>query len=53
MFLEKQIKKVDNMLTVFEDQLAADIGIVDEPNAIRNHSKQLQVDTRYTNTKLT
>ncbi|XP_016327702.1 envoplakin-like isoform X1 [Sinocyclocheilus anshuiensis] len=42
MFLEKQIKKVDNMLTAFEDQLAADTGILDEPNTIRNHSKQLQ-----------
>lgn len=52
MFLEKQLKKVDNMLTAFEGQLAADTGILDEPNAIRNHSKQLQVDTRYTDTKL-
>ncbi len=52
MFLEKQLKKVDNMLTAFEDQLAADTGILDEPNAIRNHSKQLQVDTHYTNTVL-
>ncbi|XP_026096154.1 envoplakin [Carassius auratus] len=43
MFLEKQIKKVDDMLTVFEDQLAADTGILDEPNAIRIHSKQLQI----------
>ncbi|KAL0198738.1 hypothetical protein M9458_007278, partial [Cirrhinus mrigala] len=42
MFLEKQIKKVDNLLTAFEDHLAADTGILDEPNAIRNHSKQLQ-----------
>ncbi|XP_016108349.1 envoplakin [Sinocyclocheilus grahami] len=42
MFLEKQIKKVDNMLTAFEDQLAADTGILDEPNTIRNHAKQLQ-----------
>ncbi|XP_016113825.1 envoplakin-like isoform X1 [Sinocyclocheilus grahami] len=42
MFLEKQIKKVCNMLTAFEDQLAADTGIFDEPNAIRNHSRQLQ-----------
>uniref|UniRef100_A0A8C1B6Y7 SH3 domain-containing protein n=1 Tax=Cyprinus carpio carpio TaxID=630221 RepID=A0A8C1B6Y7_CYPCA len=42
MFLEKQIKKVDDVLTAFEDQLAADTGILDEPNAIRNHSKQLQ-----------
>uniref|UniRef100_A0A673IWQ2 Envoplakin-like n=1 Tax=Sinocyclocheilus rhinocerous TaxID=307959 RepID=A0A673IWQ2_9TELE len=42
MFLEKQIKKVDNMLTAFEDQLAADTGILDEPNTIRNHSKQLK-----------
>lgn len=52
MFLEKQIKKVDDVLTAFEDQLAADTGILDEPNAIRNHSKQLQVDTYYTNTML-
>uniref|UniRef100_A0A672QIU1 Envoplakin-like n=1 Tax=Sinocyclocheilus grahami TaxID=75366 RepID=A0A672QIU1_SINGR len=42
MFLEKQIKKVDNMLTAFEDQLAADTGILDEPNTIRNHAKQLK-----------
>ncbi|XP_043090950.1 envoplakin [Puntigrus tetrazona] len=43
MFLEKQIKKVDNMLTEFENQLVADTGILDEPNAIRIHSKQLQI----------
>uniref|UniRef100_A0A8C2GIV0 Envoplakin b n=1 Tax=Cyprinus carpio TaxID=7962 RepID=A0A8C2GIV0_CYPCA len=42
MFLEKQIKKVCNMLNVFEDQLTADTGILDEPNAIRNHSRELQ-----------
>ncbi|KAK2916917.1 hypothetical protein Q8A67_001291 [Cirrhinus molitorella] len=42
MYLEKQIKKVDNILTAFEDQLATDTGILNEPNAIRNHSKELQ-----------
>uniref|UniRef100_A0A8C1L9U1 Envoplakin b n=1 Tax=Cyprinus carpio TaxID=7962 RepID=A0A8C1L9U1_CYPCA len=42
MFLEKQIKKVCNMLNVFEDQLTADTGILDEPNAIRNHSRELK-----------
>lgn len=44
MYLEKQIKKVDNFLTAFEDQLAADTGLLDEPNAIRSHSRQLQVN---------
>ncbi|XP_051573454.1 envoplakin-like [Myxocyprinus asiaticus] len=42
MFLEKQIKKVDNMVSVFEDQLAADNVILDEPSIIRHHSVQIQ-----------
>ncbi|XP_073800045.1 envoplakin [Danio rerio] len=42
MFLEKQIRMVDGVLTDFEDQLCADSGLLDEDNAIRNHSRQLQ-----------
>ncbi|XP_067237291.1 envoplakin [Chanodichthys erythropterus] len=42
MYLEKQIKKVDNFLTAFEDDLAADTGLLNEPSAIRSHSRQLQ-----------
>ncbi|KAG1928651.1 envoplakin [Pimephales promelas] len=42
MFLEKQLKKVNGVLTVFEDQLAEDNGLLNEPNAIRIHSRELQ-----------
>lgn len=43
MYLEKQVKKVDNMVSGFEDQLAVDTVLVNEPNNINTHSKQLQV----------
>lgn len=43
MFLEKQTKKVDNMVTGFEDKLSVDAVIVDEPNNINSHSKKLKV----------
>ncbi|XP_051988813.1 envoplakin-like isoform X1 [Xyrauchen texanus] len=42
MFLEKQFKKVDNIVSAFEDQLAADNVILDEPSIIRHHSVQIQ-----------
>ncbi|XP_056608310.1 envoplakin [Triplophysa dalaica] len=42
MFLEKQIKKVDNMVSGFEDKLAVDTVLVNESNNINTHSKQLQ-----------
>lgn len=45
MFLEKQIKKVDNMVSGFEDKLAVDTVLVNESNNINTHSKQLQVET--------
>ncbi|XP_065134317.1 envoplakin [Paramisgurnus dabryanus] len=42
MFLEKQTKKVDNMVTGFEDKLSVDAVIVDEPNNLNSHSKKLK-----------
>lgn len=42
-FLEKQIKKVDNIVSGFEDQLAKDGTILDQPNALSSRNQQLQV----------
>lgn len=45
MYLEKQAKKVDNMVSGFEDQLAVDTVLVNESNNIKTHSKQFQVES--------
>ncbi|TRY95699.1 hypothetical protein DNTS_022110 [Danionella cerebrum] len=42
LLLEKQMRKVEGLLGALEDTLAVDTGLLDEPNAIRNHSRQLQ-----------
>lgn len=43
MFLEKQIQKVDGIVSGFEEQLAKDGTILDQPNAFSSRSQQLQV----------
>jgi len=43
MFLEKQIGKVDGIVSGFEKQLAKDGAILDETNALQSRSKKLQV----------
>lgn len=43
MFLEKQIQKVDGIVSGFEEQLAKDGAILDQPNALSSRSQQLQV----------
>ena len=50
MFLENQIKKVDTMISGFEQQLVKNDVIPDEPNAIQTSTQQLQV--RQTKTPL-
>uniref|UniRef100_A0A8B9HHT6 Envoplakin b n=1 Tax=Astyanax mexicanus TaxID=7994 RepID=A0A8B9HHT6_ASTMX len=42
MFLENQIKKVDNTLTGLEDQLARQTVILDKTSAIQDHTYDLQ-----------
>ena len=43
MFLEKQIKKVDGIVSGFEQQLVKDGAIPDQPNALQSRNQQLQV----------
>lgn len=43
MFLEKQMQKVDGVLSGFEEQLAKDGVILDKPDALQQRSQQLQV----------
>ncbi|XP_059203216.1 envoplakin [Centropristis striata] len=43
MFLEKQKKKVDGIISEFEEQLAKDGTILDQPNALASRNQQLQV----------
>lgn len=43
MFLERQMQNVDGIVSGFEDQLARDGGILDEPLALQNRNQQLQV----------
>ncbi|XP_072225362.1 envoplakin [Leuresthes tenuis] len=43
MFLEKQIEKVDGIVSGFEKELAKDGAILDETNALQSRSRKLQV----------
>lgn len=43
MFLEKQMKNVDDIVSGFEDQLAKDGTILDQPDALLSRNQQLQV----------
>lgn len=43
MFLEKQMKNVDDLVSGFEDQLTKDGTILDQPHALSSRSQQLQV----------
>lgn len=43
MFLEKQMQNVDGILSGFEEQLAKDGTILDQPNALMSRNQQLQV----------
>ncbi|XP_067086956.1 envoplakin-like isoform X1 [Osmerus mordax] len=42
MFLEKQVQKVDEMISGFEEQLAEEGAIPDMPGALQNHNLKLQ-----------
>uniref|UniRef100_A0A7N9ASW1 Envoplakin b n=1 Tax=Mastacembelus armatus TaxID=205130 RepID=A0A7N9ASW1_9TELE len=42
MFLEKQIKNAEGIVSGFEEQLAKDNKIIDQPNALQIRNKQLQ-----------
>ncbi|XP_028310611.1 envoplakin [Gouania willdenowi] len=42
LFLEKQITKVDNIVSEFEDQLVKDQTILDQPNSLQSRSRFLQ-----------
>ncbi|KAM6967033.1 envoplakin [Tautogolabrus adspersus] len=42
MYLEKQIKKVDGIVSVYEEQLAKDGTILNQPNALQSRNQQLQ-----------
>ncbi|XP_047427751.1 envoplakin-like [Mugil cephalus] len=42
-FLEKQIQKVDGIVSGFEDQLAKDGAILDQPHALLNRNQNLQL----------
>lgn len=42
-FLEKQIQKVDGVVSGFEEQLAKDAIVLDKPNALQTCNQQLQV----------
>ncbi|XP_040918385.1 envoplakin [Toxotes jaculatrix] len=42
MFLEREIQKVEGMVSGFEDQLAKDGTILDQPNALQSRIQQLQ-----------
>lgn len=43
MFLEKQMRNVDIIVSGFEEELAKDATILDQPNALLSRNKQLQV----------
>uniref|UniRef100_A0A3Q1ECZ4 Envoplakin-like n=1 Tax=Acanthochromis polyacanthus TaxID=80966 RepID=A0A3Q1ECZ4_9TELE len=43
MFLEKQIKNVDGIVSGFEEQLAKDGAVLDQPNALQSRNQKLQV----------
>ena len=43
MYLEKQIKNVDSIVSGFEEQLVKDGVILDEQKALQNRNQQLQV----------
>ena len=43
MFLEKQIQNVESIVSRFEDQLAKDSTIFDQPKVLQNRYQQLQV----------
>lgn len=43
MFLEKQMQNVDGIVSGFEEQLAKDGTILDQPNALMSRNQQLQV----------
>lgn len=43
MFLEKQIQNVDGIVSGFEQQLAKDGSIPDQPDALQTRSQQLKV----------
>lgn len=43
MFLEKQIQKVDGVVSGFENQLAKDATILDKPSALQTCNQELQV----------
>ncbi|XP_022046354.2 envoplakin [Acanthochromis polyacanthus] len=42
MFLEKQIKNVDGIVSGFEEQLAKDGAVLDQPNALQSRNQKLQ-----------
>ncbi|XP_070837780.1 envoplakin [Chaetodon trifascialis] len=42
LFLEKQMENVDGIVSGFEEKLAKDGAILDEPNALQSRNKQLQ-----------
>ncbi|XP_068606002.1 envoplakin [Brachionichthys hirsutus] len=42
MFLERQMDRVDGMVSGYEQQLAKDGAIIDQPNALTDRNKQLQ-----------
>lgn len=43
MYLEKQMKNVDDMVSGYEDQLVKDGVILNQPNALQSRNQQLQV----------
>lgn len=43
MFLEKQLKNVDGVVSGFEEQLAKDGVVLEQPAALSTRSQQLQV----------
>ncbi|XP_029014275.1 envoplakin [Betta splendens] len=43
MFLEKQIQSVEGIVSGFEQQLAKDLSIPDQPDALQNRSQELKI----------
>lgn len=43
MFLERQMQKVDNVISGFEEELSKDGTILDQPNTLQSRNQQLQV----------
>lgn len=43
MFLEKQMQKVEGVVSGFEEHLAKDGAVLDQPNALLIRNQQLQV----------